>query len=402
MRALVVLAAMVLAGCGAGLRSDVDRSTTEAAVNINDRLFIAQSNGLAVVNVATGKVERELPAGLMSPDRKTYWAVEPRVVRKLDLATGLELARIAVDPGLDLPRAYGPIPDALSANGRYLVLTATDAATSQFAVVDLERGKTHAMAKLNGRFTFDAIDDFGMSLYLHEHPQPNSTRYNVRLYDIGKSALAARPITDVKVNEPTAADIAQGTMGGTYHSSTTKGMWHFGLYTTTSRGPVVHALHMVSRYASCLLDLTSMSTHRAAWSIVPDPKHDRVYAINAATGHFTTIGAQSLQMMHRTFAVQKGVDGDLRGSAVVSADGSRIYATGGRGLLVVDGNTLTLKAQYLVDRELASVMVSSDGTRLYVLDRDGAISRIEPGTGRDLGVVARLPSALGIVSLDQR
>lgn len=401
----IVAAMFVIAACGRDpLPGAAGPDPTPAGDQgpTKDRLFVATPAGVTIVNVAQAKVERDLPHGIMSPDQKTYWAVEPgpkTTVRKLEPVSGVELARFAVDGWYDLPKAYGPLPDAISANGRFLTLVAPEGDAFGFTVMDLRDGTEKGRAELQGTFTFDAIDDLGQSLYLHHYPQPDSGRYNVRLFDLVKSELLAQAITDVKV-PLTAAALALGTMGGTYHASTTKGLWHFGLYTTTSRGPVVHALNMVTRYASCLLDLTSMSTHRAAWSIVPDPKHDRVYAINAATGHFATIGAQSLQVMHRTFQVEKGADGDLRGSAVVSADGSRIYATGGNGLLVIDGNTLSMKAQYLVGRELASVMVSPDGTRVYVLDRQGAISRIEPGSGRDLGVVARLPNAASIVSLD--
>lgn len=66
----------------------------------------------------------------------------------------------------------------------------------------------------------------------------------------------------------------------------------------------------------------------------------------------------------------------------------------------MDLHTLSLKGQYLPDRDFASVMVSADGTRLYALGTDGAISRIEPSSGRDLGVVARLPNAVAIVGID--
>jgi hypothetical protein len=401
----VVLLSTLLAACGTGpVRSDSgDRSQTDEAIVVNDRLYVARDGGVAVVNVATGKVERELPAGIMSPDRSIYWAVEPAattLVRKLDPQSGTELARIAVPGMADLPRAYGrPLPDAISANGRFLVLAALSGAPS-FTVIDLEKGVERASAKLPGNFTFDAIDDLGTSLYLLEHPQPDVSKYNVRLYDISTKTLAAQAIVDQKSGIPTAADLAKGTMGGLYHASATVGLWHFGLYTSVSKGPVVHALNMTSRYASCLLELAGMTTHRAGWAIVSSTKPERAFVVNAASGAFASLDATTLQMAKREFSVQKGRDGDLRGSAVVTPDGSRLYATGGKGILVVDAHTLSMKAQYLTDREFASVMVSADGSRLYALDRDGAISRIEPGSGRDLGIVAQLPSAVSIVRID--
>ena len=403
--AAVVLLSAVLAACGTGpVRSvGTDRTRTDDVVTVNDRLYVTRSGGLSVVNVATGKVERELPEGVMAPDRSAYYAVEPgtaiTMVRKLDPASGMELGRIAVTGAFDLPRAYGPLPDSISANGRYVVLVGTTE-PSNFAVLDLREGKETSRAKLQGSFTFDAIDDLGTSLYLLEHPRAGTDLYNVRLFDLGTNALSPQAIVDQKAAVPTPADLARGTMGGIYHASASANMWHFGLYVNATKGPVVHALHMTARYASCLLDLTSMTTHRAAWTILPSPAHDRVFVLNAGSGAFASLDAATLQMAKRTFTVQAGREADLRGSAVVTGDGTRVYATGGKGILVVDARTLSMRGQYLADREFVSVMVSADGTRLYALDREGAISRIEPGTGRDLGIVAKLPSAVSIVRID--
>ncbi len=108
-----------------------------------------------------------------------------------------------------------------------------------FSVVDLKAGREHRRARLQGTFTFDAIDEFGTSLYLLEHPQAGTDRYNVRLYDLSADTLAPNAIVDQKAAAPTAADLRRGTMGGIYHASATAALWHLGLYTNTSKGPVV-------------------------------------------------------------------------------------------------------------------------------------------------------------------
>ncbi len=376
---------------------------TEDAVVPNDRLYVERAGSIAVVSVATGKIERDLPEGVLSADRTRLYAVQSTgtssTVRTIDPASGGELARLTLPGKLSLPRSsYGPKGDALSPGGRYLVLESETAGS--FAVVDLKNAKEHARVALNGPFTYDAIDEYGMSLYLLEHPQQGTDRYNVRMYDLGLKRLDPTPIVDAKTAQPTAADLARGTMGGIYHASATVGLWHFGLYTNATAGPVVHALNMTARYAFCIRSLSDQKTFKQAWAIVSDPKGGRVLAIDPANGAFASITADQLQVAQRSFKVKAGPDTGVRGSAVISGDGSRLYATGGKGLVVVDTHTLTMKAQYLVDRELSSVMASTDGTRLYVLAPDGAISRIEPGTGRDLGVVARLPSAVAIVRID--
>jgi len=401
--AFVFLAAALIA-CGRTPASvETDPSSAQDLAPANDRLYVARPDGLSVVNVATGKVERELPAGILSPDRTAYWTAEATgattVVRKLDPASGAELGRISVPGVFALPRVYGPLSDALSPNGRYLVL-ADAAGAPSFVVVDTADRREKARVALSGMWTFDAIDEYATSLYLLEHPQGQKDRYNVRLFDLSANKLDPKPIVDSKTTQPTAADLARGTMGGLYHASTSAGLWHFGLYTSSSRGPTIHSLNMVGRYAFCLVMLNSVATNGAAWSITPSAKGERIFAFNAANGALAAVKADTLETTQRTLAVQQAPDTDLRGAIVASADGTRLYATGGKGIVVVDASSLSLKAQYLTDRQFSSVMASSDGTRLYVLARDGAISRIEPGSGRDLGVVARIPAAVSIVRID--
>lgn len=400
--AAAVLLGTVLAACGATAQSGPEGAADAlgSATRPNDRLLVASPAGLSVVDVATGKVDRQLPPGILTPDRSAYWTVEPgdtTVARKLDIATGDEVDRIALPGRFDLPRQYGPLADALSANGRYLVLVGANGGSS-FVVLDTTKGNEKARASMTGSFTFDAIDEYGTSLYLLEHPDPTATRYNVRLFDLSEGTLISKAVVDAKSPAPSAADLAKGTMGGIYHASAVAGLWHFGLYTSATRGPVVHSLNMVSRYAFCLFTLSDAATHAAAWSIVPAPNGDRVFAVNPANGSFASIMADSLQTAKRTFAVAATANA-VRGGAAITADGTRLYATGGQGILVVDAHTLSMKAQYLADQQFASVMVSPDGTRLYALAVDGAISRIEPGTGRDLGVVARLPDAVSILEV---
>ena len=79
--------------------------TNEPAVRHNFGVILPEDNLIAyasnkrdrnyfdvyAMNIATGKVERELPDGVMSPDRSVYWTVEPgttTVLRKLDPISG--------------------------------------------------------------------------------------------------------------------------------------------------------------------------------------------------------------------------------------------------------------------------------------------------------------------------
>ncbi len=405
MRALMLLAIVLAAACGKGPipTQGTDAAVTPDASPANDRLYVARTNGgLTIVDLAADKAVRDLPPGVMAPDRSAYWTVEPgptTIVRKLDPASGQELTRYAVNGTFDLPRGYGPLADAISSNGRFLTLTRPGGDAFGFTVIDLRDGMERGRATLRGSFTFDAIDDLGGSLYLLEHPQPSAPeRYNVRLFDLLAGALLPSAIVDQKAAVPTAADLARGTMGGLYHASAVAGAWHFGVYTNVTKGPVVHALNMTARFASCLFDVTSATSHPSAWAIATTPA--RAFVVNAASGAFVSIDAGTLMTAKRTFSVEPGAEAGLRGSAVVTPDGKRLYATGGKGIVVVDAHTLSMKAQYLTDRQFTSVIVSSDGSRLYAMERSGAIARIDPATGREVGIVVSVPSAVSTVRID--
>lgn len=409
MRSLVVLVVglATLIGCGqAATRPDVPLPQDDVTGPVSDRLYVARDGGLSVVDVASGKVVLEIAAGVTTSDWSTHYVVEARTgathLRAVSPLTGAEIRRATIVGEFPIPSGYGPRADALSANDRWLVLGGPDGDTSPFVVVDTKDLREVARVDLPGTFTFDAIDDSASSLYLLEHPQPNSHLYNVRLFDLTTKTLAPRAIVDVKAASPSAEQLRKGTMGGIYHASATVSGFHFGFYTHPTKGPVIHSLRLGQRWARCLIDLAQHATHRPQWAIAESPDQAYLYVVNGATGAFASVTtSDELRVTARPLNVDRAAEHDLRGAAAISADGSRLYATGGRGLLVIDPRTATLRGQYLRDREFASVMVSPDGTRVYVLGVDGAISRIEPNTGRDLGVVARLPSAVSLLRVDR-
>lgn len=404
-RSLLVLSLMLVIACGqTPARSFPAGSSTDAAAPTADKLLVARADGVSVVEVASGKVLRELPAGVTAADRSAHYVVETRqtdtLVRAIDPATGSELKQAVILGTFELPIGYGPRADALSRNGAFLVLGGPAGAKSGFVVLDTTEMREKARIDLDGSFTFDAIDEQARSLYLLEHPRPHSHLYNVRFVDLSTGLLAPRAIVDQKASSPNAEQLARGTMGGIYHSSVTAGGFHFGFYTHPTKGPVIHSLHLADRWARCLIDLGLKDTHKAQWAIAAAPREESLYVINGATGVFAAVSTRTLQVVARQLAVEQAPDHDLRGAAVVSPDGSRLYVTGGNGILVIEPRTMALRGQYLRDREFSSVMVSGDGTRLYALGTDGAISRIEANTGRDLGVVARLPAAVSLLSID--
>ena len=119
MRAVAVAAlALILAACGGTALAPRATAPVASLAPAHDRLFVAGPRGTSVVDVASGKVERELPPGILSGDRSVCWTAShagaTTVARRLGPATGAELGLIAVPGAYELPRAYVPLADALA------------------------------------------------------------------------------------------------------------------------------------------------------------------------------------------------------------------------------------------------------------------------------------------------
>ena len=82
--------------------------------------------------------------------------------------------------------------------------------------------------------------------------------------------------------------------------------------------------------------------------------------------------------------------------AAISPDGSRVYAVGEDGILVITTADLAVKARYLPGSPVRSIALSPDGQRLYVLAEDGTLTRVDAATGKPAGTVplARRATAL--------
>ena len=84
--------------------------------------------------------------------------------------------------------------------------------------------------------------------------------------------------------------------------------------------------------------------------------------------------------------------------AALSADGTRIYAAGEHGVIVIYTGDLSVHSRYLSDRLVDSVALSDDGQRLY-LASGGTISKVEAATGRPLETLASVSGALGLLAV---
>jgi YVTN family beta-propeller protein len=239
-------------------------------------------------------------------------------------------------------------------------------------------------------------------MYLIEHPNPGATAYNVRLYDLRAGVLRPDIIFD-------KAAIAQfdpnvGLMDGTFHVSVAPkaGEWSYGLYMRPNGTPFVHALNVPGRYAQCILDLAGRWTSTSMFSMAMQDDGRRLYVVDAAAGTVSVIDGLSQKVIKKgTFAGRRDPSATKTASAVVSPDGSRVYATSTRGIAAIYTPHLSLKGWLATDLAVASLAVSQDSTRLYAL-ADGTVKVIEPVSGRAIADLGSAPNARAIHVLANR
>ncbi len=393
---LLVVAVVVASACGAPPSAAAPASAL--ALVAAERLVVEGDDVTRVLETGLGRTYATLPAGVLSPAaaglivslgadgtsthvRGSYvpyltGQVDPRLLSVLDLT---------IPGAYQLPTAYGAAPSGFSPNGKWLVLVSRDASESRFAIIDVDRSTLATTVALGSRFTFDAIHNDGSAMYLIEHPVAGSTSYNVRFYDVASRTLKPDIIFDkaaIAQFDPTV-----GLMDGTFHVSLAprSGDWSYGLYMRPNGSPFVHALNVPGHFAQCIVDVAGTWTADSMFSMAITDDGRRLYVVDGAAGALTVIDGDTHAVLRRTtFATRGGTGGDPRAaSAVLSRDGTRLYATAPRGIAILQTTDLTLRGWAAPDLSARSLALSSDGARLYALGVD-AISVIDASTGRVL------------------
>ena len=402
-RLSAVLALVALTAACGSLTEETSQAASQPAHEI---LYVATATGMSVVDATTDSLVATLPLGTLVPDGRRYWTVDSgdhTTVRGLDPATGLEQSSFILDGRWSVPAAYGPAPSGLSANATWMVLVAPPHLTgatmvNRFAVVDLANKRLDRVVTADGDVSFDAVSDDGRNLYLVEHLVP-APHYAVRVASFSGAGLQDGILGQIKTAEPEV-------MNGLYHASVAVGGdWFLSLYSNPGRGPFIHALNTTQLYAQCILNMPDVPVAlRPAWSMVLDPKHSRLYAVNGAGGVVSEVDTTALKVLRSNIDLAPVASTLLTAPlhpASLSSDGTRIYVAGEHGVLVIYTGDLSLRSLYLTDRLVDSVALSDDGRRLYVAS-GGVITRVDAATGKPLGTLASAPLALGLLAVGSR
>lgn len=406
--AVVVLLSACGAGPdGAGAPEPVVRSGVPAEL-----IAITTDTGTLRIDARSGRTVVTLPPGAPTPDWRRYWTVgsadggpATTTLRELDPASGTQLRTLEIEGRWAMPSSYGAAPTGFSTDGSWLVLAAPQTqqrtgsgstTVSAFAVIDTAHATLARTVVAPGDHTFDAISADGRSLYVVEH-LGSPAQYRVRVAGGGGAALSVAPIVDIKVAAP--------QMNGIYHSSVARagGTWNYGLYFSPTKGAFIHALNTAQLYAQCILDVPDGGPGvRAAWSMVLSPVGSHLYLVNGPAGMIADVGPETLRLersdLHLSGAVQSTERRPDHGAAI-SPDGSRIYAIGDDGLLVITTADLAVRARYLRGTPIRSIALSPDGQRLYVLAEDGSLTRLDAATGKPAGTVPTTARATALLAV---
>jgi hypothetical protein len=391
MRWKLPVLALLLAACGQSPAPGSGR--TAPAPHALGLVYLSSGAAISVVDAATGRPQRALPAGTPAPGWRWLYAVNRGVVQVLDPTTGTIAAQAAAPDWAAAVRT--------SAGGRWLVLTgsmAPGSMTSRFQVRDAALAKPPETVTLNGYFSVDGISNDGRRLYLLEWLGPG--RYQVRRYDLPQRQLYAVPIFDKSEGG--------GPMSGEgIASATTRdGATQLTLYQhDANQRSFVHVLPMTSDlpFAFCV-DLPGPDQ---GWTLVAAPSGDTFYAVNPGYGWIVRItpnpGSEptvTSGRLSQTAARPAQAGQAIAPAAVVSPDGSTLYLAGGPEVMSVSTSSMRRTGLYAGDGSRVVSLALEAGGLLYALE-PGRLLALDP-RGMRLARSVRLepPAGAAIVRVD--
>ena len=143
--------------------------------------------------------------------------------------------------------AYDGSVGGLARNGNRLVVYSPGQATTRFVVLDARTLRAQTSFTLDGSFGFDALSPDGATMYLI---QIKGVDYDVRALHVNSGRLYPGSIVDRREPNEKMTGIPMTRVGSA------DGSWAYTLYSGSSGGAFVHALHTTAREAFCI-DLPS-------------------------------------------------------------------------------------------------------------------------------------------------
>jgi hypothetical protein len=187
--------------------------------------------------------------GVLSHDGKVRYvalrAGKGTVVESVSTRTGMVRARF-LKGFYGLPMvAYDGSMGGLARNGKRLVVYAPDQRRTRFVVLDPGSLGVRSRIALNGNFGFDALSPDGSLMYLIQL-KGEGTDYDVRVLNVNTGRLYPGALVDRREPDEKMTGIPLTRVGSEDAS------WAYTLYSGSSGGAFVHALHTTAREAFCI------------------------------------------------------------------------------------------------------------------------------------------------------
>lgn len=366
----------------------------------------AAQDGLHVIRASNEERILDLPLGV--PDATWATMVAATVADGATIVSELEVQAEPPGRSQTIPGEWrlptigaDPLPVGVSADGQTIVLvepgaTAATDGTSRFAIVSRTFDAKPRIVELDGAFEYDALSPDGSLLYVVEHlAGPPDGHYQVRVVDTATGILRDGVVVDkANLDEPMAGyPIAQ-----LRESS--------GMVYTLYRGadhPFIHALSSVDGWAICI-DLPATGADDAAaaldWGLTASPDGRAIFAVNATLGLASEIDVNDLSVSRTSrfdapasvaislakFGHEAG--GPVGRRAVVSADGSTLYAAGSGGIVRLARTDLETSTTLLAGSPVDALALTPDGGSIYALvHQGGRIVELDTASGEVIGQV---------------
>ena len=404
---------MLLVGCGTVSESHPRPAATGAPDRISGIVYTQEVSAVGpsihAVRASDGFDLGNVPRGLTSPDGRRSYQLQAGISTATLVVTDNRIGKVnlilPVAAGFNLAEQYlgGGGPGPLSPNGRWLVLFQDRAPAGVrdavgFEVVDTTGITPPRIARLNGHFEFDAVDNAGSTLYLVERPG-DSAAYRVRAFDLGAGMLKPGVIAEKgPIQEPMSGYRAASVSPG-------DGSWLFSLYQKPAGSTFIHALSLKDQFAVCI-DLPVANEHGVGnryWSLASDGR--TVYAVNTARGEAISIDINGLNVTrHSTFTVAapvatQGLARRLSGNAQMAADRASFLAAGPDGVVQISTTNLGLNRVMLRGDVVSDVRLIGKTTLLALVPGRKSIEVIELLTGKVARSLALTDSPTGIAAV---
>jgi hypothetical protein len=321
-----------------------------------------------------------LPPGITSADGISHVTAAARrrgtVVTRLRVANATVASTMIVDGRWRLA--------GVSPNGRFaaLVRQPVDRSRTDVTIVNTPAGRVAHRLDLRGDFEVETVSRDGKRLFLIEHlPGTGSPRYLVRLFDLSRDRLAAKPLRG-KGEPSVMAGLAWSGVGSP------DGRWLLTLYLNTGRNVAfVHALDLVRSSPLCIFlpsDGAFGSLKRYGLTLSPDGR--RLYATNAALGAVAEIDLSTRKVVRTArFAATRALSGPGSLTGTISRNGRTLYFSPGRDLWAYDTAYGVVRGPYRTGGAIAGFGFAAGDRRVHALRADGRMLTFDAATGATVG-----------------